>query len=449
MHRRLILITGFMVFFGNILMHAQVSPSFLNIDTTTYNAYLRHDWKTVIKAGRQGIRNDIDYYFLRMRMGIACHEKTNYRRAILHFNKAREFNNDGESINEYLYHAYNLSGRTADARFLSASLTPSELEKNNLTHNNKVYGGVYFQYLFNQDAVTNVNYTRPADPLMDGIQIVVNHMSKMYGAFDFEIGRRLNLYLAYTFLVQDRFYYQQESGISTMVNKHQLFQNQIYLGNRWRIGNGWNMTVAYHYALGTTPNYYRSIAGPGSGRVLVLPSWQFHDHLFHLALTKDISYINFGVEANVARIQGYKLFQGGLTSVFYPLGNLNLYAVNNFHYLTVFQSGIANTNKTLFESNLGWKVASFLWMELYGSWGDHSKFSVVSGRLIYNGPNRITQQYGGSVIFPFARTYGRFFVNYYFVRSESQFVSDTFINSRFNTLKIESHTIRGGLSWTF
>jgi hypothetical protein len=418
------------------------------IDTATYNAYLRKDWKTVLNMGRTGINNDIDYYYLRMRMGIAAFEKKNYRRAIPHFKKARMFNENGASLYDYLYHAYFQAGRLADARILYANLTPSERQKNNLYRQNKVFGNAYFQYFKNSNTIRSDNFSRPADPLLNGTQIALNQMFQSFGDLDIEAGRRVNLYLAYTYIFQNRFYYQQESGISTIINEHRLHQNQVYLASNIFLGSGWNVLTAYHYATGYTPNYYSRTMGPGTGGILVLPSWRFHDHLLHLALSKELSYFTFGMEANVARIQESRYFQGGISLAAYPLGNLNFYSTNNIYYLSEFEPAVRKSPGLVFESTLGWKMASFLWFELYGSWGDHRHVSVASGRVIYNGPNHITEQYGASIIIPFARYSARFVLNYYYVGSESYFDTGG-IDYSINNISIKSHSIRGGLTWTF
>ena len=47
------------------------SQAFINVDTNTYNLYLEKDWDELIREGKRALRQDIDYYYLRMRIGIA------------------------------------------------------------------------------------------------------------------------------------------------------------------------------------------------------------------------------------------------------------------------------------------------------------------------------------------------------------------------------------------
>ena len=53
---------------------------FKQVDSTTYALYLNKDWKPLIKISKKAIQNNIDYYFLRMRLAIAYYEQKKYVR---------------------------------------------------------------------------------------------------------------------------------------------------------------------------------------------------------------------------------------------------------------------------------------------------------------------------------------------------------------------------------
>ena len=82
MHRlQLIIITGFIA----LNLSGQ---SFVKIDSATYAQYLAGDWKTLVREGKAALDQDVDYYYLRMRMGIAYYELENYRAAIDQLNQS-------------------------------------------------------------------------------------------------------------------------------------------------------------------------------------------------------------------------------------------------------------------------------------------------------------------------------------------------------------------------
>ncbi len=53
----------------------------------TYQYYLEQKWDSIIIIGKQAIKSDIDFYYLRYRMGRAYFQTENYALAILNFEK--------------------------------------------------------------------------------------------------------------------------------------------------------------------------------------------------------------------------------------------------------------------------------------------------------------------------------------------------------------------------
>ncbi|MFA6481732.1 MAG: hypothetical protein WCW62_04065, partial [Bacteroidales bacterium] len=74
-----------------LLVSAQEKPSFARIDSLSYQAYLKSDWKKVIEYSRDGLTAGYDYYYLRVRAGIAELNLKNPNKAAVHFRKALDF----------------------------------------------------------------------------------------------------------------------------------------------------------------------------------------------------------------------------------------------------------------------------------------------------------------------------------------------------------------------
>ena len=54
------------------------SLSIKNVDSTTYASYLKQDWKSIIALGKQSRDEGIDFYYLKVRMGIAYFESITF-----------------------------------------------------------------------------------------------------------------------------------------------------------------------------------------------------------------------------------------------------------------------------------------------------------------------------------------------------------------------------------
>ena len=88
------------------VVHGQAVMNFTSLDKQTYELYLDKNWKDLISLGKNGLEKGFDYFYLRMRIGIAYYELANYHRAIPHFRKAQLFNSKDQFANEYLYYSY-------------------------------------------------------------------------------------------------------------------------------------------------------------------------------------------------------------------------------------------------------------------------------------------------------------------------------------------------------
>ena len=71
---------GFTILVALMLLPAREanSQSFIKIDSATYAQYLAGDWSTLVHEGKQAISQGVDYYYLRMRVGIAFYEMKNW-----------------------------------------------------------------------------------------------------------------------------------------------------------------------------------------------------------------------------------------------------------------------------------------------------------------------------------------------------------------------------------
>lgn len=114
---RLIIVTLFVLALSKL--PAQNSLNFFTVDSTSYMLYMEKKWDELDIYCRLAITSGYDYYYLRMRAGIANYEQKKYRGAIKHFKKALDFNTDDETALEYLYYTHVYAGQYEEARWLS------------------------------------------------------------------------------------------------------------------------------------------------------------------------------------------------------------------------------------------------------------------------------------------------------------------------------------------
>lgn len=104
------------------------------VEQYSYQLYLGKEWKQLDHFCDKAFRQDYDYYYLRMRAGIASYETGNYRKAIRHFLKALDFNSGDETATNYLYSSYTYAGYEEEARALSRRMDTIQLRVVNANH---------------------------------------------------------------------------------------------------------------------------------------------------------------------------------------------------------------------------------------------------------------------------------------------------------------------------
>ena len=109
----------------SFLSWSQQPLSLVSVDAQTYSQWQKKDWDGLIATGKQALKADIDFYYLRVRLGIAYYEKKNDHMALHHVEKAYKLQSNESYLKEYLYYSYLFAGREADAMAFAETLPVS------------------------------------------------------------------------------------------------------------------------------------------------------------------------------------------------------------------------------------------------------------------------------------------------------------------------------------
>ena len=107
----------------SISMQAQENEPTIDVENQTFQSFQSKNWSELIAEGNQVLKEGNDYYYLRLRLGIAYYEQKNYRQAEAHFKKALQFNSTDALVQEYLYFCYIFVGKTEAAHQISNSFS--------------------------------------------------------------------------------------------------------------------------------------------------------------------------------------------------------------------------------------------------------------------------------------------------------------------------------------
>ena len=187
------------------------------VDRSTYDLYESKDWKPLLDYGRQAEAEGFDFYYLNVRMGIACYQLGRFYCAESSFEKALQKRPGDALSNEYLYWIYRQTDRLPEAESTFESL-PLEVQES-----------IGKQELSPLDFI----YVEAGAKLAPGADSA-GHMYYGSAGLNQRFSSRFELYHAYS-------YFQQEHSWG------QYQQHQYTALPRYRFDGGWQVGVGLNY----------------------------------------------------------------------------------------------------------------------------------------------------------------------------------------------------------
>ena len=480
----------FLVLWNTETLKASTKLDFATVDMVTYRCYQEKKWDSVILIGKQALRQDIDYYYLRVRMGISYFEKKEYFPASVHLKKARQFNSDDPVIANYLYYAYLYSGKEEEAGLVSADpgLKPGIFRE---VH---AEGG----YTLSGDkSPTNLATLMKTDSIYGEQDLYGNNSYSNLG-LKLRVSKRIGLMLDYNYLNFNKTKYiqyghseaQRDSIIDNQFSrdyfysypwkihdtafKYNVRQHEIYIGAIITLSDGIRIMPAFHWInVGynmVNPSYrvdsitdtayyshvdntYHLFRYPLVVYSFAEKDTSFGNYVASLRITKDWGLFNVGLSGSWSNLNGKKQKQIGLSLTYYPFGNLNFYGTTA---ATGFFQG--KSKRLLLSQVVGAKITSWMWAEANFYYGDYTNANIFNGSIVYNNSDLIDYRGGATLLF-LAGKHLQFSLIYQYARKESQQIyyikTEDPATKEINEIKqtqnnpYNTHSIIGGITWKF
>jgi hypothetical protein len=352
---------------------------FKTLDKKTYDYYINGDYRNLKLTGDSMLAKGMDYYYLRMRLGISAYNNQLYSSAVKHFNKALDFSSLDTISREYIYNSYLFSGRKADANLYLKSLTGDtrnvSLKSISSPGFSNVYAGLsaagYDVILYERNFL---NYEAIKSSISINAGLESYFLNRFKGTF------------AYTNLRKTGTIYSLADTAGKDLNFN---QNQLYAKLSFAVFKGWEFSGFGHVAFFSDALPPR--ANGLSNSILVT------EYTAGLGISKNgwkirtganVSFSNFGA-SNQVRGEGF------LTWL--PKGNLNLYLTSGGMYQHDYSWG--NTYQV--NAELGFKVVRSLWFEAGFLKGNSFLNARNQGNIINNSFQiPATTVYGNIILFP-------------------------------------------------
>jgi len=377
---------GIIIFISFLFARTSFSQTIItyqSADSITYAQFINKDYKALHRSGKEAIQNDIDFYYLRMRMGISYYENKNFESALPHFRKAISMNPADTLAQEYLYYSLYFTNRIEDAYDLARTFSESIRQK--------IYGKEFtakdiastFQTVsisggagINNNISSNKNTAYPDTIYVEGTLQGETYLGNI--SLENKIINRLKVYNSFS-------YFNVKS--LGMIHSFLSDTSKIYSNNSYQYNLGLSYRFKNQFLLGGTFGYYKERSNYFSA-LLDTANFKvnYYDNLFeHTAYSGALySFYRFkkfevGLSASIANLGDSLQYQGEAMLAYYPLGNQHLYSVSS---TALLQDG--SKQNFIFRQRIGGRIRKWLWAEAQASYGNQQNYLPVNGFIAYN-----------------------------------------------------------------
>lgn len=376
-------------------------------DSLTYKLYLDKNWEKLLSEAKKSLRHHTDFYYLRVRAGVAAFELGKFRTAAFHFAVAHRTIPTDEFVNSYLIPSLRLGGLQDEAVSLTDQMVVKKTDSFISGFTGKI-NSVSVETLFsiNQDfkKLCAASFGEPES--YSNYRSLVKNAWYRGLAMDFHITPRLNLYNNFSHLRIERLQNYYSAGyLLDTTRSTSASQYQYYLQGRYLLKNSFSIYAGYSGLWGES--IYHSPEFIATGIFNLSPaSWKIRDYVFHAGIGKETASARFDLSANAGKINRNGQLQLNGKVVFYPLKNLNLFFISagSFHF-----DKSETTAKKVFIQKATMKTGP-VWLTVEGTWGNIRNFSSNDGLVIYNIPEKIRSIYGIAAWIPFSKSRFNFLV---------------------------------------
>jgi hypothetical protein len=365
-------------------------------DRVTANLFQYRQWKALIKEGKKALKNDIDFYALRYRMGVAYFERENYMKAIVHFNKTLAYYPADTIVMDYIYWSYILANRKQEAdKFLqdhkqSLSYGLKSKLKNKFIRNALVLMGPVLSN--NKSKNGNINPARQG--AYYGEITLINNSYYVGASLTHSLFKKMTITHGYQFLDIERT--QTIKGSNLNINRqNDIYQNQYYISADFLLFKSLYIKPALNFIFVNFNNYE-----PVKNFDINSPKFELNyisltDQLYYLGVYKYFRTFTIGLSCAYADLNYSTQLFPNLSLSWFPFGNLKLYSISNL-------TGISENNKFTFvvDEKIGYRLFKKLWIEAFATVGKFQNYVQDAAFNVYNLPNTVRFKGGANLMWP-------------------------------------------------
>ena len=418
----------------------QAQLPYARIDSISYAQYLKGDAIGLRHTLKEAKAKDIDFYYLRMRAGIAHYNKGNYEFAASQFKRALRYFPADSLAAEYLYFSYAYTGRSFEAMDASRHLNSSQIKNYGIRvkpiESITLTGG--YAVSNNQSKNGGIQLWSPAAKY--GEYFNLNNWGLGQLTLTGNISKRIRYTAAYTYLNLQNTHRVQD-GSQNISADFTTTQHDGYLAPSFYLGKGFYFSPAGHIINYRFTTFIRSYyPAPPVSTIDSVSKLYFYGGA---ELGYRFKYGNLALTGGASNINNDSTsYHGGAAFTYYPLGNTRLYSTTKLLYLKTAKSYFT------FSQKIGFMLTKKIWAEANFTKGRMRFFADDNGFTIYNSPDEITMRAGINLNFYISKLISINFGYSYITREGSYMRSVNLNNNTFTPTTYNNHLVLTGITFT-
>ena len=391
------------------------------VDSLSYSLAIKGKHSELLSIANKAWDNNIDFYYLRLRVGVSYFNKTQYLLALEHFYKALEFYPSDFTIKEYVFYCNLYLGDMDRAKEVvyRMPINYQSYYLNLVKYSNVINfesGYQFAKYSNMEDTSTFLangvfaesDRTKSLQYYQLGGDFKLTNNVKLYAGFSL-----VNNLKSQHIYSKDNYYYYDytkftfNKSIKTKDTsiEYNLYQYQAYLGATINLPKQFNLLVGYQNM------YYKqskltAISDSSKSNLLDTLIYNYNYSLQNinqnnfvtsLTLMKNYKKWQGQIGLGLANIVKTSIVQVGGQFTYFPLGNYNL-SLTAGYYLS---KDTLSRNVGLLK--IAGKITDKLWFESYHYQGNLKNFQESNSYVVYNVSDVITSKSGISLSYYFSQ----------------------------------------------
>lgn len=426
--------------------HARLSE--YEIDSISYQLYLKNDRTTLENLTKEALQEHIDFYYLRMRIGILEYNAKKYFAAKDHFEKAVEQVPSDTLAQEYLFYSYIFCGQNQSAGNLYHQLSPKMKDK--LKKEKPFRFAIHLEaglYSSNAESQFSMRDVMPP-PYRFGEADATKNIQYYQAGFSGMIGKSTSVFLSYGFVnmnKNDHFFTATNKGPSQTIISYRYQQQELYASLNQNLNHNWSLHGSYHDIGYSSQLPYAVIDTVSKNYKFRSDNISQNNYVINGGVSKQIGYyIKPQLDFSYSHIDQMSILQGTGFIHYFPLGNQNFYGTTGFAF-----SHDSLNNRNVLIQKIGGKIGKKTWLETYAYIGNLKNFNDNNGYIVYNVSDQIKGKYGIAFTFyPIKRI--EWSLRYDYIIREASYNTLIGPNQYKTTMyNYKNHAIIGGIIWKF